>query len=59
MRHYQRSVAMLQERLPESPLVSDLRDELESFLRERPSTCRGALTNTAARAPERTTETAK
>jgi (p)ppGpp synthase/HD superfamily hydrolase len=37
LRHYQRSLAMLQERLPESPLVSDLRDELESFLRERPA----------------------
>lgn len=37
LRHYQRSLAMLQERIPESPLVSDLRDELESFLRERPA----------------------
>lgn len=36
LRHYERSLAMLQERLPESPLVRDLRDELGSFLRERP-----------------------
>jgi len=35
LRHYQRSLALLQERLPESPLVRDLRDELGSFLRER------------------------
>lgn len=35
LRHYQRSLALLQERLPESPLVRDLRDELASLLRER------------------------
>lgn len=35
LRHYQRSLALLQERLPESPLVLALRDELESALRER------------------------
>ena len=35
LRHYQRSLALLQERLPESPLVRDLRDELDRFLRER------------------------
>ena len=35
LRHYQRSLALLQERLPESLLVGDLRDELASFLRER------------------------
>jgi (p)ppGpp synthase/HD superfamily hydrolase len=37
LRHYQRSLALLQERLPESPLVRDLRDELGSFLREYPT----------------------
>ena len=36
LRHYQRSLAMLQERLPGSPLVQDLRRELAGFLRERP-----------------------
>jgi (p)ppGpp synthase/HD superfamily hydrolase len=35
LRHYQRSLALLQERLPESPLVNDLRDELASLFRER------------------------
>jgi hypothetical protein len=35
LRHYQRSLALLQERLPDSPLVRDLRDELGSVLRER------------------------
>jgi len=34
LRHYQRSLAMLEERLPESPLVRDLRDELDAFARE-------------------------
>lgn len=34
LRHYQRSLAMLEERLPDFPLVRDLRDELDSFLRE-------------------------
>jgi (p)ppGpp synthase/HD superfamily hydrolase len=35
LRHYQRSLAMLEERLPESPLVRDLRNELAVFLSER------------------------
>ena len=35
LRHYQRSLALLEERLPQSPLVGQLRDELRSFLRER------------------------
>jgi GTP pyrophosphokinase len=35
LRHYQRSLALLQERLPESPLVAELRDELLLFRRER------------------------
>jgi (p)ppGpp synthase/HD superfamily hydrolase len=35
MKHYQRSLALLEERLPESPLVHDLRDELNACLRER------------------------
>jgi (p)ppGpp synthase/HD superfamily hydrolase len=37
VRHYQRSLALLEERLPESPLVRDLREELRALLRERPS----------------------
>lgn len=37
LRHYQRSLALLEERLPESPPVRDLRDELRVFLRERES----------------------
>jgi hypothetical protein len=35
LKHYQRSLALLEERLPQSPLVAQLRDELQSFLRER------------------------
>lgn len=35
LRHYQRSLALLEERLPQSPLVGQLRDELQSFLHER------------------------
>lgn len=35
LRHYQRSLALLEERLPQSPLVGQLRLELQSFLRER------------------------
>lgn len=35
VRHYLRSLALLEERLPQSPLVRDLRAELESYLRER------------------------
>jgi hypothetical protein len=34
LRHYQRSLAMLEERLPESALVRDLRHELDAFLRQ-------------------------
>jgi hypothetical protein len=34
LRHYQRSLAMLEERLPESPLVRDLRHELDAFMRQ-------------------------
>jgi hypothetical protein len=37
LRHYQRSLALLEERLPEAQLVKDLREELRGFLRERPS----------------------
>lgn len=37
LRHYQRSLAMLEERLPESPLVGDLRNELAAFIGERPA----------------------
>jgi (p)ppGpp synthase/HD superfamily hydrolase len=37
LKHYQRSLALLEERLPDSPLVGDLRHELRVFLRERPS----------------------
>lgn len=35
LRHYQRSLALLEERLPQSPLVGQLRCELQSFLRDR------------------------
>lgn len=35
LRHYQRSLALLEERLPQSPLVGQLRSELHSFIRER------------------------
>jgi HD domain len=35
LRHYQRSLALLEERLPDSPLVRDLRDELSAYLRQR------------------------
>ena len=34
LRHYQRSLALLEERLPESPLVKELRKELRLFRRE-------------------------
>jgi hypothetical protein len=40
LRHYQRSLALLEERLPESPLVRDLRAELEAYLRERTTLAR-------------------
>jgi HD domain len=35
LKHYRRSLALLEERLPESPLVRELRDELAALLRER------------------------
>lgn len=35
LRHYQRSLALLEERLPDSPLVRELRGELHSYLAER------------------------
>jgi (p)ppGpp synthase/HD superfamily hydrolase len=35
LRHYQRSLALLEERLAQSPLVTALRDELDSLQRER------------------------
>jgi hypothetical protein len=35
LRHYQRSLALLEERLPHSPLVPALRDELRAYLRQR------------------------
>jgi (p)ppGpp synthase/HD superfamily hydrolase len=35
LRHYQRSLALLEERLSDSPLVRDLRDELHAYLRQR------------------------
>jgi hypothetical protein len=35
LRHYQRSLALLQERLPDSQLVTELRDELLRFRQER------------------------
>lgn len=41
LRHYQRSLALLEERLPDYPLVADLRDELGAFLPHRPVPTRG------------------
>jgi hypothetical protein len=35
LRHYRRSLALLEERLPNSPLVRELRDELHAVARER------------------------
>lgn len=35
VRHYHRSVALLEERLPESPLVRELRDELATIVHSR------------------------
>jgi hypothetical protein len=35
LRHYQRSLALLEERVPDSSLVSELRKELLLFRRER------------------------
>jgi (p)ppGpp synthase/HD superfamily hydrolase len=37
LKHYQRSLALLEERLPGSPLVTELRDELRLLARERPA----------------------
>jgi hypothetical protein len=34
LKHYDRSLALLEERLPESPLVRELSDELAPLLRE-------------------------
>jgi hypothetical protein len=34
LRHYQRSLAMLEQRLPDSPMVQDLRHELDAFVRQ-------------------------
>ena len=42
LRHYQRSLALLQERLPESPLVHELHDELGAFLHQHHSSSRAA-----------------
>lgn len=35
LRHYQRSLALLEERVPDSPLVRELRAELHLFARQR------------------------
>lgn len=35
IRHYERSLALLEEHLPQSPLVGELRDELEGLFRDR------------------------
>jgi hypothetical protein len=35
LRHYHHSLALLEERIPESPLVTELRDELNGLLRNR------------------------
>jgi (p)ppGpp synthase/HD superfamily hydrolase len=35
LRHYQRSLALLEERLSDSPLVSELRDELHAYVEQR------------------------
>ena len=37
LRHYQRSLALLQERLPDSPIVRQLRDEMRAFPRADPA----------------------
>ena len=37
LKHYQRSLALLEERLADSLLVRDLRHELRALVRERPS----------------------
>jgi (p)ppGpp synthase/HD superfamily hydrolase len=41
LRHYRRSLALLEERLPKSPLVRELRDEVHAVARDR--TLAGAL----------------
>jgi hypothetical protein len=38
LRHYQRALALLEERLPHSPLVRELRHELASFGASRAAT---------------------
>jgi (p)ppGpp synthase/HD superfamily hydrolase len=40
LRHYQRSLALLEERLPDFSLVRLLRDELRAFVRRRPASAR-------------------
>jgi HD domain len=40
LRHYERSLALLEERIPSSSLVHELREELRSFLRDRPAVVR-------------------
>ncbi|MBV9337255.1 MAG: HD domain-containing protein [Solirubrobacterales bacterium] len=35
LRHYRRSLALLEERIPGSPLVSELHEELDALLRDR------------------------
>jgi hypothetical protein len=37
LRHYQRSLALLEERQPDSPIVTELQHELRVLLRERPA----------------------
>ena len=37
LKHYRRSLALLEERIPESSLVRELRDELDALLRDRAS----------------------
>jgi (p)ppGpp synthase/HD superfamily hydrolase len=41
LRHYQRSLALLEERLSDSPLVRELRAELHAYLRQRPVSAGG------------------
>jgi hypothetical protein len=45
LKHYRRSLALLEERVPESPLVRELRDELAALLHERATP---AVTRTSA-----------
>ncbi len=41
LRHYRRSLALLEERIPESPLVRELRNELNALLHDRALTKTG------------------